>query len=356
MAIYIALIFTIFILFKFLKKKTALAISFILLALVAGLRKNTVGIDTMQYYTTFTEIGESSWSFSEIRFEKGYCVVVKILHLLFKNPQSLIICSSLFINFSIYKFIKNYSKNYLISILVFIFNNIYFSYMNIMRQALAISIILLGIKYLLNKKYIKFIIVILLASLFHTVAIASIILIPIYMLKDKKILPYLILFAGLLGFVLYRPLFNILGNIFGYGGYADSEFAASNYFGALISFCKNGIVFVIIEYYIYSNKLYEKDNNHNFYKNVILTAVMLYALIMRMNIFNRLTPNFIIFGIIYIPNSLLSIQDFSKSYRHKWDYLVMLSLIILILFSSWMTINILRPEWNGAIPYEFFWQ
>ena len=114
MLIYLILIFAILLVFTIFKKKNkALLISFVLMTLVASLRKYTVGVDTKQFYKAFLLIiADSSWNYSNFRYEPGFYYLCKIIGLITSNAQVLIVVTSIFINLSMYKFIKNNSSDY----------------------------------------------------------------------------------------------------------------------------------------------------------------------------------------------------------------------------------------------------
>ena len=69
------------ILLDFKDKRNKKCIFFIFLVamlfvLVSGLRANSVGVDTMQYYRTYKSIGRCSWPAAfEYRYERGYIVL-----------------------------------------------------------------------------------------------------------------------------------------------------------------------------------------------------------------------------------------------------------------------------------------
>ena len=73
---------------------------------------------------------------------------------------------------SLIKFYQKYSENYVLSIALFILSGEYMGWMmNGMRQFLAVCIIYFAIPWIVEKKYIRCILVILLASTIHQTAI-----------------------------------------------------------------------------------------------------------------------------------------------------------------------------------------
>lgn len=156
------------------------------LSLFSGIRNYNVGTDSALYTRPFRypkpiNIETISFSFNG---EFGYQLYSKILLLLTNNYFWLFFLSALIIVFSYLSFIKKYSVNYLFSIFLFITLGPYTLFFNVLRQGLAISIVLVAINYLLKRKPILFVIFIILASSFH---VSALLLLPLYYLVYLKI-------------------------------------------------------------------------------------------------------------------------------------------------------------------------
>jgi capsular polysaccharide biosynthesis protein len=146
-------------------KKIFIIITFVILTIVAGIRTKDVGTDTEQYYRAYKRIGtytSINSAFNE-RYEKGFVILCYGLNKISSDPQILIFITSAFINFCVLRFIYRNSNNLVYSVYLYITLNFYFSYMNIMRQAVAIGFLLLAFENLKSKKYVKYFLEILLA-------------------------------------------------------------------------------------------------------------------------------------------------------------------------------------------------
>lgn len=352
MAIYIILVLIILIVFKIDKEDTkALFISFFLLTLVAALRHYEIGADTYQFYRKYSEIGmDISWDYTKFRFEPGFFYLCKISYIFIKDAQALIVITSCFINYSVYRFIKLNSKDYCFSTIMYIFANIFFSYMNIMRQAMALSVCLFAYEYLKRKEYAKYFVLIGIACLFHTVAIANLILWAFGVLPHNKMTYRIAVGAALLSFVFYSQFFSILSFGLGYESYYQTSFIESNYLGALLE--ASQALLVIGGIVVFSMQRSKEYKNEEI--NLLIIAGIIYIwfsfLTIRMIVFNRISGLFSIYFIILLPNIL----EFVKS-RNIKDYTLLKNASIFIYFVSFITISLLRPEWNRVIPYKFFW-
>ena len=354
MVIYLCLLILIMFVFMIFKNKNkALLLSFILIAIVACLRKYTVGVDTLQFYRAFSKIvSDSSWNYNNFRYEPGFYYLCKLLGKINSEPQILIMFTSIFINMSVYKFIKKNSTDYCLSTILYIIMNNFFSNKKIMRQAIALAILLYGFEFLKDKKYIKYIFAVCIASLFHTVAFSALLLLIFSILPKKRWVYLLEIVLAIVTFVFYSKFFNILTLGFGYSGYMDTEFGLSNYFGSLLSALESLFVMIFLFVVSYNKKKFVK-NNYIF--RLLSIAIILYIwfsfLVMRMNIFNRISGIYSIYSIVFISYLLDEMKN-----NNIENYKISRGIILLIYFASFIIISIFRPEWYGVIPYNFFWQ
>ena len=91
----------------------------------------------------------------------------------------------------------------------------------------------------------------------------------------------------------------------------------------------------------------DKSDSLNLILGIIAINVVFYALIMKVSIFNRFSPYFSIFNIVWIPNYLNLIQN----RRKKLFY----SLIIVGIYTAYfLSILIYRPQWYLVIPYKIY--
>lgn len=352
MTIYIVL-FVIIIGMRMLKvnKKYMLLISFLILFLISALRKYTVGVDSIQYYQKYIEIGSySGWNYTHFRYEPGFFYLCKILNYISDDPQLLFVITSAFINFSVYYFIKKNSDDYFLSIIVFVIFNTYFSTMNTMREWLAISFILFGFQSLIKKKYIGFLISLALAISFHNAAWAGFLLIFTAFFRRKKWLYIVLILTSVVIFFTYQAFYSYLSSIFGYQDY-NEKFTVSNYYGALLIFIESASILLILYLYLFFNhKLDEIINDDK--SSLLLSCSILYlaflASVMRVNLFNRISGFYEVFIILTIP-------DLIKRIRNEKDKVAFQFICISVMTISFIIICINRSEWLGCIPYEFFW-
>lgn len=94
-----------------LKQRIYLYLTFGLLTVLAALRAETVGNDTIEYLRLFENISiTKDLSYFSPRFEIGYVYLNKILSLISYNPQIILIVTSSLIMYGFMRFIKNIQK------------------------------------------------------------------------------------------------------------------------------------------------------------------------------------------------------------------------------------------------------
>mgnify|MGYP002708135811 CR=1 FL=1 len=215
-----------YMLYKFLsmfKKKDSfikILVSFLPLIILSAVRYN-VGWDYLKIYTNgFFLIGEEKMPqyFTEIPFD----FLVKFIYIISNaNPDWLFIVCTIITFIFLTKAIKDQSVNVGFSILLVFFIRYYFLTLNIVRQGIAMSILLYSLKYIKENNFKKYIILVILASCFH---LMSLVYIPIYFLtkinwKKRKNMFLFVIFPILAIIAIF-----IIINFTKYGNYINSKF------------------------------------------------------------------------------------------------------------------------------------
>lgn len=353
-----------FFLFKNTDKEKLLYIvtSMGLLAFLAMFRSVDVGNDTATYIDLFYKISVSSEIavFAD-RYEFGYLLLNKILSYISNNHQILLIITSAYIFFIVGRFIYKHSNMVWLS--VFLFFSLYFDLsMSGIRQMLAIATIVLSYEYIVAKKPFKFILTVLVASLFHTSALAFFAAYPLSKLKLSKKLVIMISLATITGYLFFSFVLDQLLALFPQysyylgGTYLDGEFRLGTLAGLLVILT----ILVVSEicnrraYYrkrdsggkhleIVSMKKREDEIQSIF--TLIGCAIMVISL--KGTILSRFGDIYGFFSIIYLPNSIKRLAKDSR---------ILLVLFTILMFFAYSTIvQIYRPEWQSSYPYYFYW-
>lgn len=162
-----------------------LTIIFIQFTLLAWQRDYNVGYDTYGYYGAFERISKLDFrKVLEYRWDKGYVLLNWVIAKLGFNFHSFLLFSGAFIYFSLVRFIYKYSNSPWISILVFLSFGYYFQSLYILRQFIAIAIILYSYQFIIQQRGLYFCLTVLIASCFHS---SAIIFMPSFFLAKIKI-------------------------------------------------------------------------------------------------------------------------------------------------------------------------
>ena len=152
------------------------------LFIVASLRYN-VGTDYPYTYTQHFLWRLNGYDLSA-KFEAGFIKLIDLIQLFTDEPQWLfVVCAfifSLFTAIAIYQ----QSNDYALSFLVVVISGIYFAYLNLMRNYVALAIVLYAFKYIEERKFKHFLFWVLLASSFHVTAL---LFLPVYFIYNIKI-------------------------------------------------------------------------------------------------------------------------------------------------------------------------
>lgn len=233
-------------------RKFAYFVAFLLPTLLAACRGNT-GTDSNMYQNTYYDIENvQRWQ----DFELGYQMLVKLLNYFNLPYQFLFGIMGFLTCFFIILFIKNEKNNINVSVAVFIyFIDLYLGSFNIMRQGLAITMVLYAFSLFLDKKYIRFLIVILSACLFHSSAMLGFVIVAGKIIFDNRYskFMYIVISGIVLYFVFHRELLGKIAYIISHSSYyasyitrdAESEGSILKYFLKIFPVLFISILFIL---------------------------------------------------------------------------------------------------------------
>ena len=174
-----------------------LGVFFLYCALFIGLG-DMIGVYG-EMFESIADATDSGRDYSRLLFlvngrEYGYFLWEILVSQLTANRYIFILFSSLLMYFLYYKAFRKYISDYPLASIIFLGLFFYFS-ITYMRQALAVGIAWQGIKYLYERKAIKFFLIVALAYSFHNSALVFAVayFIPIKKYSKKTILYFLML-------------------------------------------------------------------------------------------------------------------------------------------------------------------
>ncbi|MBZ6489057.1 EpsG family protein [Priestia aryabhattai] len=312
-----------------------------------------VGTDYPMYYNFFL-----NKSYNDVEYGISFIYDVSIKYNNFLVFSFLIYFLFLFF---IFQGIKKNCPNYLISILMFIFTYTYFTSYNQLRQMIAVSIIFCFVNYLIsNRKLIKikYLVVILIALLFHN---SAIFMFSLFFIPQKKFSVRIVVPLFLMTIILYFiPEFkNQIGNIIVKlsGSYMEKYSTNLDFFFEVNK--EKGLlqlIPVVIQMVIVSLSLCFPKNEsglninaqiYNFSTNLVVINLCLYSLA-GIEAIDRLQIYFSCFN-IYFYSILIHLLLNTKKQLYGQVFIV-------FIVTFWILYYVLRLITNisGVVPYSFF--
>lgn len=316
---------------------------FVAFLLVSALRDPYfVGKDIPSYLTTYYQSTIYDWNtlLLENRFEPGYLAYNKILNDFNFSEYSFIAVTSFLILLGPYYVISKYSKMPFLSWYIYIALGFFAFGMSGIRNALAISIIFLGFKFLLNKNYLIYIFLILLSISIHKVGIFFLLALPFLIYINPVYKNSWIYFSVLLFVILSK---SYLGFLFG------SLESLENYSSYLVESNTYNYLLFMLSFFLLAFYLYNKQEVKTF-KSQLLINMVFFGVVYQ--IFGSVSSNatrvselMFIYIILLVPEMINMIKEVNL----KIIFTVMLVLIFMVIY-----VFLLSGGGYGVVPYKTF--
>lgn len=302
MIVYIAML-ALSLLFSYLstkitnkKIKILLQILSVLPFFIVSAIRYDVGTDYMYRYKPDFESIKNGKNVTNLEY--GYVLIVKMCLLISDNIELLFVVTSAIIIFIIFYAIYKYSKNPTLSIFIFFAGCFFFQSMNILRQYIAVSLILLGYEFLIKKKYKSFFICIILGFSVHTTSIIA--LVALLLTKKMIAKPKVVILLMLVLLVFSGTINNVINSMLSFtrfSVYTDSTYNRSEIkYTALVV---NSILYMMCYYIVMKKK--NIDRRDILYINIMGMSVLCVALGKALFLFNRMSYYFTIIQILSVP-------------------------------------------------------
>ena len=339
-----------------LKRKSYFLFSVLLLTFIAGLRHPSMGLGDIEkvYYPQYIQSKTMSFGdiLSSISSGTGYLLLMKIFTIARMPFQIFLFFNSALFVVAAERMMYKYSKDYLISQIIFMSSAYFFSFA-LIRQYMAMSILLFAFPYLFERKPIKYCILVLLGALFHYTVLIALVLYPLVRFLRSGKMDVVIILIGLvfgilcpsivLGFV--KLLFPQLYIYYNFGVYSKGEGVSWVWF--LILMIPNLLYFVW--YLLRKNgKKYSIGEVTSVEKDLLLVncvGVSLFCFSSIIVEFYRVSQYFTIPYMILLANLICMNRD--KGFK------TFAKIIILCMFIIYMYASTLQNL--SCATYRFFW-
>lgn len=323
------------------KRRFLLIACFVLFA-VSAFRKYTVGMDTLQYWNAYLiPWAKNGW------YEGGFLFLIRALNDVSHNPQFLLIFSSAIMTACVGYAVYKIDCNPVLSLFLYVSLLTYATYMNLMRQGLAAAIIVFALPWLIAEKRSRYVIAVLVASLFHSTAIVMLALVPLAIFKpSKRVIACYVVAALFLAMSPRVILTFVESNFDKYSTYSTSTWSGGNALAAPIMTVMD-LLLLFISHRFGLPAVELADEEKVLFHGAFL-QVSLQFLACFVNIFQRLTTFTSIFLALYVAFCFRKVDS-------KLRFLITY-FIYAITAVFFCVIMVFRPQWHGVVPFLFFWQ
>lgn len=158
------------------------------LSILAGCRYG-IGTDYFSYLLKFKYVQDYSWSYCFVQHETEilFALIIKIAYILGRSYEFVFFFME-FLTIVIGLVAINRLRDKInVSFAFFIFYLLtYHQSYNIIRQTLAMSIVLLALTYLIDRNYIKYVVIVVVATFIHTTAILCLVFLLVPLVLRRK--------------------------------------------------------------------------------------------------------------------------------------------------------------------------
>lgn len=368
MIIYLLLIVFIFIVFLIDNSKISeiekdnranllLRLVFFVLFLICALRSSSVGRDMPGYERVYDMTKSIDWNnYSYVYFENGYKFLMKVCIAFGFSFQMFMAICYVIILVPLYIFIKKYSNNKILSAFIFVCYMFFEFDLTGLRQAIAMSISIIGFMILLSnmkRKLVYYILIIFLASLFHKSAFICYLILPFLFIKSVIVYSIFLLLGSVTSLFLRRYLFVLIKEFFEKDSFTvDAKFYIGLNFIFLLILA---VFFVYVQFTTKTKQSKESLKNWEIIDNIqtddLLLKLYLLSIVIALFFGSETSARSYMYYnytiILLLPNCILK---FAKNKHLQYDFFLVLFLIVFFVRYTLLGSNF------DIVPYRFFWQ
>lgn len=292
----------------------------------------------------------------------GYTFICYIVNKLGLNIQFVIILMNALCSILVYKLITEYSKDYMLSVLIYLSFFLQFD-MHATRSALAVYLVAYSYHYLLNKEPARYFLFVFLAVLVHPTAIVGLLL----LLSDKKINRSMeiisILFLIIMSFVInFDGLIMAILNGLNLGYFTNKfgTYSLNNVYGYRFAIYDIRLLICIGLLIIGSSIIRKPNSNQHRLLNINYFCIIIMIILSQHSIMvQRIATFFNVFSILLIPEIYKTYSDRISS-EEKSQFVVaknnkVLKMAIIGFYIMLNAAFIYNGYIKTGINYKFFW-
>ncbi|GIZ07436.1 hypothetical protein FUMI01_01630 [Flavobacterium sp. UMI-01] len=279
------------------KQKTIEIVILVVLVFFSGFRKR-IGTDYDSYVAWYLKGTRDS------DFECGFLFIMKVFRYFNLNPAFLFFFFSFLTCCLVYLGIKNYTSNSNIALLFFVMiPSLYLTSFTLVRQSFSMAIAFYAFYYLINKKYLIYLGLMLIGISFHKSLIVPFILFIVVFQYVNRINEYFICVMLVLSYLLSKFGFVYVFDILFKNSRYSYYFSAQNIEMNPLKLILLNLECILILYYF---KRLKKNYSYHHYLIILYSLSIIFVnLLSEMYEMSRIANYFRIFGIIVIADLIL---------------------------------------------------
>lgn len=313
----------------------------IILVAISGFRDTaTISIfnsrqsDEFNYRNSFNMLIGSQFDFSNVKsYEWLRYLIDWTLTNVSENSQIWVFTYALFTNFFILYTIYKYSKPRWLGLFLYLSCGLFIFQMNGTTSVMAASILMLGIKYALERKTFKYLVIASIASGVHFSAWVSVLVYFFAAFSLSKVRTFILVTVSLIVIFYFNEISNILLPNSPYDYYLNQINSDDKYGVGFFRVSFFLMIYSMIILFSRKNKI-TLQNTHYFMNNIYVLIFINIVSVSYVYIY-RFNELFIISAIILIPQTLYALE------QNKKNFFTSLIIILFIVFSSIQTKSIL---------------
>lgn len=336
-------------------------ISILSMSILAAVRNNDIGKD-IETYVIPTFNWALRFDFKEFmaigNLENGYKLFVFIIANIFKDYHWILFFTQFIISVLIYIFAykeKNKMSMWLVMIVFLLI--MYNDTLTMMRQSIAVLLIILSYSSLKEKKYIKTIILYVSAILFHNTAIISILGYIFIIInysskiekKSKRYISGIMLAICMVCLIFYQKIlyiftFNINVLPIRFYEYFNTEYYTDNLIISKSTLLFKSVWILVASIY---NRIVRKEQTPKLILIFLLIDLGMYLISFKLGPVMRLGYYFSYPALLYLIPQLTKMLK-KDNYNKNCSYIC----IIILLFCFWYFNNVIHNESGNTYPYK----
>lgn len=265
-----------------------------------------IGYDYNMYAQAFIDLQtQDFWNFTYYDWEYGFILLTKLLGMILPSYTSYYAIIALITLIPVAIFIYQNTEKVWLGTFMYINFFLFFMQMNFIRQAIAVSITLFAWQFIRKKKFFKFTLVILIASLFHTTVL---VMIPFYFITKLRPTGKQVIFYGYALTVFYfssMGIINLVTKVF-HQEYNNTQFILE---GISLIYAVVPIIILIFTM-INAEKILKINPDNRYVISMVFAGTFFMIIMARHSILERFSYYFFIYIALLVPELISSVEKY----------------------------------------------